>query len=77
MRATVDLPPALLSRVKELARDQQQSLSATLSLLVARGAADFEDPDCVFTDPVSGLPTIRVGRAVTPEEVADLIDEDA
>ena len=78
MRTTVDLPPALYQRVKERAADHQQSMSSTLASLVSQGL-DLQDETTkaeVEVDPVSGFPVISIGRAITSEEVARLIEED-
>jgi len=76
MRTTVDLPPALHRRAVELAKRRGQSLSATLADLAARGLGQLDEPVVVHTDAVSGFPVISVGRRVTSEEVAEILDED-
>ncbi|RIJ70627.1 hypothetical protein D1871_18045 [Nakamurella silvestris] len=76
MRTTVDLPPALHRRAVELAKRRGQSLSATLADLAARGLGQLDEPVVVQTDAVSGFPVISIGRRVTSDEVADLLDED-
>ena len=77
MRTTLDLPAKLHQRASAYARQHGQSLSATLAHLVSIGMDALETTASVTTDPVSGFPTITVGRRVTAGEVADLIDEDA
>lgn len=76
MRTTVDLPPALHSRAKEIAAQRNESLSNVIGDLVVRGLASLEDPNRVVPSPITGFPTIASGRPLTVEEVADLIDED-
>jgi predicted component of type VI protein secretion system len=77
MRTTVDLAPKLHQRAVQHAREHGQSLSATLARLVAIGMETIEPTASVTTDPVSGFPTVTLGRRVTAKDVADLIDEDA
>lgn len=76
MRTTVDLPPALHRRAVELAQLRGLSLSATLADLAARGLSQFHEPVVVRTDPISGFPVISIGRGVTSDEVAAVLDED-
>ena len=76
MRTTVDLPPAVHRRAKALAESRHQSLSATVADLAVRGLAVLGEPVEVATHPVSGLPVISLGRAVTATEVADALDDE-
>lgn len=76
MRTTVDLPPAVHQRARELARTRQQSLSAVIADLAARGLASLGEPLEVTTDPRSGLPTITVGSPVTSSQVTEILDEE-
>lgn len=73
----MDLPPATHRRALELAKARRQSLSATLAELTALGLAKLGEPAVVTTSPVSGLPVISLGRKLSLEEVAELIDEDS
>jgi predicted transcriptional regulator len=76
MRTTVDLPPAVHRRAQALAKSRHQSLSATVADLAVRGLAALGEPVEVGVDPVSGLPVISLGRAVTAAEVADALNEE-
>ena len=76
MRTTVDLPPAVHRRAHALARSRHQSLSATVADLTVRGLATLGEPIEVASDPVSGLPVISLGRAVTAAEIADVLDDE-
>jgi hypothetical protein len=76
MRTTVDLPPVVHRRARELAQRRHQSLSATLADLTVRGLATLDEPLDVVTDPATGLPTITLGRRVTTAEVADALDDE-
>ncbi len=75
MRTTVDLPPALHRRARELAAAPGISVSAVLAELTARGLAQLDEPLSLGTDPASGFPVLRLGRAVTAEQVAAALDE--
>ena len=76
MRTTVDLPPEVHERAKRLADERRQSLSATLADLTIRGLASLGEPAQVSTDPISGLPTLTLGRPVTAEDVAEALDDE-
>ena len=76
MRTTVDLPPALHRRAVELAQLRGLSLSATLADLAARGLSQLDQPVVVRTDAISGFPVISIGRRITSDEVAAVLDED-
>lgn len=76
MRTTVDLPPLVHQRVLELARRRGTSLSATVAELTARGLGDLGEPLQIHTDPDSGFPVVSVGRLLTSDDVADLIDDE-
>lgn len=76
MRTTVDLPPDVHRRVKEIAARRRTSLSNVIGDLAVRGLASLDDPDRVVASPVTGFPTISSGRGLTLEDVADLIDDD-
>ncbi|MDR1266660.1 MAG: hypothetical protein LBK42_14155 [Propionibacteriaceae bacterium] len=76
MRTTVDLPPRLHQRARDHAARQHQSLSAALAGLVALGLEAAEPAPDLARDPVSGFPTVRLGRPLTAAEVVDLLDED-
>lgn len=53
------------------------SLSSVLSDLVVRGLAQRGEHTTLTVDPRSGFPTFSIGRPITSDEVADLIDEDS
>ena len=75
MRTTVDLPPAIHRRAQELAAARGMSLSATVAELTARGLSQLDEPITIGADERSGFPVISVGRTVTSQDVAELIDE--
>lgn len=76
MRTTVDLPPAVHRRARDLARERRQSLSAVVADLTARGLAALGEPVELSVDPTSGLPAITLGRRVTSTDVADALDDE-
>lgn len=76
MRTTVDLPPAVHRRASELARARRQSLSATIAELTTIGLARLGEPATIATDENTGLPVISIGRPLTSEDVASLLDDE-
>lgn len=76
MRTTVNLAPGVHRRVRELATAQHASMSSVLSDLVVRGLSQLDAPPTLTMSPRTGFPTLDIGRRVTAQEVADLIDED-
>jgi predicted transcriptional regulator len=75
MRATVDLPSGVHSRVRRLAEETHRSVSAILADLVSTGLEHTEEPERFVVDPSTGFPTFDFGRAITSEQVAEMIDE--
>lgn len=75
MRTTVDLPPAVHRRARELAAARGVSLSVVLADLTLRGLAQIEAPVALTTDERTGLPVLSLGRAVTSEDVAAALDD--
>ncbi|WP_419921782.1 antitoxin [Candidatus Poriferisodalis sp.] len=73
MRTTIDLPADLHAVAREMAHQQHKSLGQVVAELVRLGLspAGMETADV----PASGLPTIRVGRPITAEDVRSLEDE--
>lgn len=65
MRTTVDLPPAVHRRARELAAQRGVSLSSVLSDLTVRGLAQLDAPVKLIADAVTGLPVLTIGRKVT------------
>ena len=76
MRTTVDLPPALHQRASALATQRGESLSAILAELTARGLSQLDEPLQISTDPRSGFPVVSVGRRITSDDVADVLDDE-
>lgn len=76
MRTTVDLPPAVHRRARELAQQRGQSLSAVVADLTARGLGQLDEPVEVRSDPRTGFPVLSLGRRVTSEDVAEALDDE-
>ena len=76
MRTTTDLPPAIHRRARELAEQRGQSLSAVIADLTARGLASLGEPVQVSVDATTGLPSITLGRRITSEDVAAILDDE-
>lgn len=76
MRTTVDLPDDVRQRIQTLADDRRQSLSATIAELTVYGLAQMEEPREIVTDEQSGFPVMRLGRPVTSDDVAALLDDE-
>jgi hypothetical protein len=76
LRTTVDLPPAVHRRARELAQERGESLSAVIAELTVRGLAQLDEPVIVKTDERSGLPVLSIGRRISADEVADLLDDE-
>jgi hypothetical protein len=76
MRATVDLPPGVHSRVRQLAQHEGQSVSATLAHLVRERLDEIDLPERVTISPVTGMPQIDLGFPITSQYVSDMVEED-
>lgn len=76
MRTTVDLPPAVHRRARELAERRGQSLSAVLADLAVRGLAQLDEPVQLSVDRRSGFPVVSIGRKVTSDDVASALDDE-
>lgn len=74
VRTTIDLPDDLHRTAKALARDQGRSFSETITLLLRRALGQGETVR-VSRDVGTGLPSVRLGTAVTSEDVRALDDE--
>lgn len=74
MRTTIDLPEDVHRAAVMLARDRGQTLSRTVADLLRAALAGGLRRDVEF-DEVTGLPLVRLGRRITPEDVAGAQDE--
>lgn len=75
MRTTIDLPPALHQRARELAAMRGESVSTVVADLAIRGLAQLDEPVRLHIDDRTGLPTLSIGRKITASDVADALDE--
>ncbi|MGH3545281.1 MAG: hypothetical protein ACRDPW_05090 [Mycobacteriales bacterium] len=75
MRTTVDLPDRLHEIAKSIAHDRSQTFSEAVSDLMQRGLGRTEADPEITRDPLTGWPTMRVGRTITIEDVRRLEDE--
>lgn len=76
MRTTVDLPPAVHRRARELAEARGQSLSSVVADLTARGLGALDEPVTISTHRTSGMPVISIGRRITSHDVVDALDDE-
>ena len=72
MRTTIDLPADVHALAREIAHQQHKSLSQVVTELIRLA---LSPPDAPAPSPPAGLPTVRVGRIVTAEDVRSLEDE--
>ena len=75
MRTTIDLPDDLHQAAMLIARDRHQTLSRTVASLLRSALTSEKRQAAIDIDPDSGLPTLRVGRRITAEDVA-AVNED-
>ncbi|WP_280261915.1 antitoxin [Nocardia wallacei] len=74
MRTTIDLPEELHRQAMAIARDTHRTLSETVTCLIRRGLTQASS-DELARSPRTGLPTVRLGRVITSEDVRSLEDE--
>ncbi|PKQ31247.1 MAG: hypothetical protein CVT62_09970 [Actinobacteria bacterium HGW-Actinobacteria-2] len=70
MRTTVDLPPAVHRRARELAAQRGVSLSTVLADLTVRGLAQLDVPVKLTTDALTGFPVLSLGRKVSATQAS-------
>jgi predicted transcriptional regulator len=75
MRTTIDLQPDLHRLAQAIARDQRRTLSETINELLASVLMPQDSPT-ISTSPTTGLPTVRLGRVITSEDVRQLDDDE-
>ena len=75
MRTTIDLPDDLHRAASMIARDRHETLSRTVASLLRAALAADSGVSTIELDRHSGLPTVRVGRPITAEDVATLDDD--
>jgi predicted transcriptional regulator len=75
MRTTIDLEPDLHRMAQSIARDQHQTLSEIINDLLARVLTPHDSPT-FSTSAATGLPTVRLGRVITADDVRQLEDDE-
>jgi predicted transcriptional regulator len=76
MRTTIDLPDDLLARLRAIAHDSGQTLSAVVAELMTRGLEPGPST-AVITKGRSGFPMFAaIGRPITTEDVRALEDDE-
>ena len=72
MRTTVDLPSDIHAMARQMAHDDNRSMSAVIADLIRRG---LERSSIEVSSSRRGLPQVSVGRTITSEDVRSLDDE--
>ncbi len=80
MRTTIDLPADLHSVLSSLASSNRSSLSQTAVAVMRRGLEVSAEgaastPSAPGVSAVTGLPRVRMSRAISAEDVRKLEDE--
>lgn len=76
MRTTIDIPEDLLTQLKDMARDREQSLGRTIAEVIEVGFDRATEPGTIEISPRTGLPLVFLGRPTTIEDVRSLDDEE-
>ncbi|MBX7160493.1 MAG: antitoxin [Acidimicrobiia bacterium] len=72
MRTTIDIPDDIHALARQIAHEQNQSLSRVIADLIRRGLPQRSVAPAVGA---RGMPQVSVGRVVTAEDVRSLDDE--
>ena len=75
MRTTIDLPPELHTLARELAHQQNKTMSQVITECIQRGLGIAPDPTLRIDTTDSGWPVVTLGRTITAEDVRSLEDE--
>ena len=73
MRTTIDLPLDLYRQAKAIARDRSWTLSDAVAWLMRRGLGERAGAAELGWDELTGLPTVKLGRVITLEEVSRVL----
>jgi hypothetical protein len=76
MRTTVDIPEDLIRQAKAIAHDKSWTMSEAIAWLMRRGLREPFEKRGIGVNPVTGLPSIRIGRIITSEDVKQLEDDE-
>jgi len=74
VRTTIDLPPDLHEAARSIARDRGTTLSEAVADLIRRGLGQG-GAVTYGRSATTGLPSARVGRVVTRDDVRSLEDD--
>ena len=72
MRTTIELAPELHTLARELAHQQNKTMSQVINQLVRLGLRPVDSTVCADSDAV--FPSVRIGRLITAEDVRSLED---
>lgn len=72
MRTTIDLPPDIHRLARQLAHDQNTTMSAVIEQLIRVGLGQDK---VKIVKSRRGMPAVSVGRPITIEDVWELEDE--
>lgn len=75
MRTTIDLPPDLHALARELAHQQNKTMSQIITECVKSALGIAPDPAPRIDTTGPGFPTVTLGRPITAEDVRSLEDE--
>jgi hypothetical protein len=76
MRTTIDLPLDLHRQAKAIARDRSWTLSDAVAWLMRRGLGERDTGPELSWDELTGLPTVKLGRVITSDDVRRLLEEE-
>jgi hypothetical protein len=68
MRTTITLPDEILAAVRVVAQQRQQSVSSLIAQFTVRGLRQLGQGAEIAADPMTGLPTIVIGRPIGAAE---------
>lgn len=74
VRTTIDLPSDLHAAARSIARDRGCTLSEVVADLIRRGLGQAGTVEYGRSD-LTGLPTAKVGRTVTNDDIRSLEDD--
>jgi len=72
----VDLAPEAFRLAQTVASQRHQSVGEVLSEAVIGHFKDLSRPAARFSIDEQGFPQVHVGRPISPEEVADAVEEE-
>lgn len=76
MRTTITLPDHTYEIIKKLAAEQGRSISSMIADLTIRGLASRNQPAELIPHPITGIHALPIGRTITDDDVAELLDDE-